>query len=254
VRIRQKQKYKVARRTELNNIWFSATTSWLSSLRHLWCSQISVHTQGGRRLALENQLPPMRHLSNRGLLLSQSRTPKAWHRVKGPLSQLSRIELCIRAGVLPSRPSPAISRTNPNGKSKDTAQLFQAMILPHRRVVASLAFCIGNGAEGGLDYLAGVVCPATLEGNAFAGPTEASDSSSISSSFVLATLRETRGESKETQRGIFRSVLNREAKCGRWDSDAVSVGLKPSQLSCFNHGAHNLATPRGSYPVKTLFS
>jgi hypothetical protein len=93
-----------------------------------------------------------------------------------------------------------------------------------------------------------------LKENAFGGSTEASDLFSLSSILTPTTLREIRGESKETQRGIFRTVLNREAKCGWWDSDAVSVGLKPSQLSCFNHGAHNLATPRGSYPVKTLFS
>ena len=42
--------------------------------------------------------------------------------------------------------------------------------------------------------------------------TATSDSSSLSSSFVLATLREAHGESKEAQRGIFRIVVNREAK------------------------------------------
>jgi hypothetical protein len=74
--------------------------------------------------------------------------------------------------------------------------------------------------------------PLGLKENAFAGPTEASDSSSLSSILTLATWREARGESKEAQRGIFRTVVNREAKYGWWDTDAVvSVSLK-LRFSC----------------------
>jgi hypothetical protein len=97
-----------------------------------------------------------------------------------------------------------------------------------------------------------VSVPLRLKENAFADPTEASDSCSLSSSFVLATWREAREESKEAQQEIFRTVLNREAKSWWWDIDAVSVSLKLFQSSCFNHGAHDDPTLRRSHPVKTL--
>ena len=76
----------------------------------------------------------------------------------------------------------------------------------------------------------------------WAGSTEASDLSSFSSILTLATWREGRGESTETQRGIFRTVVYRAAKSGWWGTDAGSVSLKAFQFSCFNHGANNLPT------------
>jgi hypothetical protein len=72
-----------------------------------------------------------------------------------------------------------------------------------------------------------------LKGNAFGGSTEASDLFSLSSILTLTTLREAHGGSKEAQRGIFRTVVNREAKCGWWDTGVVvSVSLKLLHFSC----------------------
>jgi len=71
-----------------------------------------------------------------------------------------------------------------------------------------------------------------LKENAIGGSTEASDLFSLSSILTPTTLREAHGESKEAQRGIFRTVLNREAKYGWWDTDAVvNVSLK-LRFSC----------------------
>jgi hypothetical protein len=96
-----------------------------------------------------------------------------------------------------------------------------------------------HSSYGFFGFLSAGVCaaPPRLKENALAGSTGASDLSSLSSSFVLATWHEAREESTGDQRGIFHTVVNREAKCGWWDTDAVGVGLKPSQLSCFDHCA-----------------
>ena len=87
------------------------------------------------------------------------------------------------------------------------------------------------------------VSPYTCYTCAFgAGSIEASGLSSFSSNLTLATWRGARGESTETRRGIFRTVVYRAAKSGWWGTDAGSVSLKAFQFSCFNHGANNLST------------
>jgi hypothetical protein len=52
------------------------------------------------------------------------------------------------------------------------------------------------------------------------------------------TWREAREESTEAQQRIAHTVVNRAAKFGWWDTDAVvSVSLRLLQFSCLNHGA-----------------
>ena len=68
----------------------------------------------------ENHVHPLKHLSMWSLPLPQSPTrPRAWQRGSRPLRRPSRRDSVLSEGVLlPAQLSLAISRTNPNGKSK----------------------------------------------------------------------------------------------------------------------------------------